>query len=300
MKKTLIFNLFALICLTGCTKNGELINESYFEMPDCDVEISPMLSVDENIYSLSVIDNRYGEVRLHKYSGKAGDQIAIDYFPAYGYVLNHFEVNGMNIGSNISFTLGHENSAVEGIFEKAIKNTDYIVKTINNNSEGKAYFTYELNDFGLKVSAQVIDPLILNYGEIRYQDFVEIIVTKSNTTQWIENSTFSIACTSNAKGYIRKAVSKEMRSELVMIENNDDIRLSSCLKHVTAKEGYSGYDATIEISYDFIYTMLGFTKSNIQNNVCFNVALNNAESDITYNWNCYNNWFNPLSYILVS
>ena len=286
--------------LEGYMINGELITSSIFKMPEEDVNIQPIVSLDENTYSLYVKDNRFGEINLHKYKGKAGDCIAIDYFPSYGYVLDHFNVNNIDIGKNITFVLGHEDTTVEGVFKPAIEDKTNMVSTLNNNSTGTAYFTYELNDFGLKISAQVIDPLILNYGDLRYQDYTQVIITKAHTTQWIKDSTFSICCTSNSKGLLRVAVAKEMLSDPFEIDNNNnEIRLSSTKKSVVAKEGYSGYDTSVEISYSYLESMLGFNKNNIRGNVCFDIALNNAESDITYNWNCAHNWFNPNSYIVI-
>ena len=248
---------------------------------------------DNTKHNLSVVDNPFGTVILHKYSAKKGDQIAINYFPAYQYVLSHFNVNGVSIGQNTTFSMPDEDVEVEGIFTKAIEETPYVVKVDNTSSTGESYWYFEKGENKLNITIKVIDATIYSEDGFLTQDYCEFIITPKSSSCWVKSKTTSFGVTSENECFYRKSITGTMMSDPLIIEGTYDVTTSFVKRYTNYKHGYTGYQMTMSISYDDF----DLSKEEFFNSFKFDFCYHNAESPNSFGWSAYKNWLNPNEYI---
>lgn len=259
--------------------------------PDCLIETVNNSSAEK--HSLNVIDNPYGTVILHKYTARQGEQIAINYFPAYKYVLDHFNVNGVSIGKKLTFTMPNEDVDVEGIFVKAIENTPYVVKVDNTASTGESYWYFEKGEDSLDITIKVIDATIYSESGFLTQDYCEFIINPKTSSNWVKGITTSFGVTSENECFYREAVTGTMMSDPHSVEGEYHVSTTFEKRYTNRKEGYTGYQMTMSIPYE----EFGMDKDTFFSTFKFNFCFHNAESPNTFGWAAYRSWLGPNEYI---
>lgn len=287
-KHSLLFLPLLTLFVTGCnlSSNNMILN---------DVDASNMQneSSTKEIHKLSVIDNPYGTVILHKYEGKKGDPIAINYFPAYKYVLDHFEVNGVSIDKANTFFMPDEDVFVEGIFVNAIEDTPYMIKVQNTTSLGESYWYFNKNEKSLDITIKVIDATIYNDVGYLNQDYCEFIMQPIGSSSWIKNRTISFGVTIENECFYRVAVSGTMMGDPKDVKDVYNVSTTFSKKFTNYKHGYTGYEFSISIPYEDF----GFDLDSFYSNYLFNFCFHNAESPNTFGWSSYRSWLGPSEYI---
>lgn len=251
------------------------------------------LNGEDSVYSLSIKDNPYGTLQLSAYEAKAGWPIAINYFPADNYVLDHFEVNGNSIGLSNSFAMPKQDTCVEGIFKKAIEDTPYVVSTKAVNATSKGHWYFNFTDESLVIKTKVIDQCLVNNEGIKMDDYCEVIIQPKGNSQWVKNKTVSFGINSFGECFYRTAVSGTMMSDPQYVEQTDGITYSSSQTYTNKREGFTGYITTMEIPYSVFES----NKNTFKSQYCFNFGLNNAESSLIFGWNSYVPWLSVSQYI---
>ena len=262
--------------------NNEKIDNLEFLMPKKDAYIYAVFAKDDNYYKVTSENSRYGKVSVGIDKAQSGKKIIVDYFPVNDYVLDYFTVNGVNVGKNIEIIMPREDVVISACFKPAIEETPYVISAGMNNGTATSYWYFEYDDFGLKATVKVKDPLIIDYGESKYQDFVECLVSpnQDDSSTWITNKTFKLTVTANGEAFIRYAKSATVLGKEEEISSDSLIKTNVANKSIANKDGYSGYEVVINISYE----MLGLTKETGKNKFLVCPAFNNAESSITNNW----------------
>ena len=279
--------------------NDEEINSLEFSMPNCDAYVYAVFAKDDTLYKVSSENSRYGKVSVDVTEAQSGKKIVVDYFPMNDYVLDYFTINGKNVGSNTEIMMPREDALISAVFKPAIEETPYVISAGMNNGAATSYWYFEYDDFGLTVTVKVKDSLIIDYNETKYQDFVECLVSpyQSDSSNWIKNKTFKLTVTAGGEAFIRYAKSATALDKEELISSDDSIQTNVTIKSITNKDGYSGYEVVMKISYE----MLGFTKETGMNKFLVCPAFNNAESSITNNWEVISGceWFNTKTHLLI-
>ena len=279
--------------------NNEEIDFLEFSMPNCDAYIYGVFAKDDTLYKVSSENSRYGKVSVDIGEAKSGKKISVEYFPLNDYVLDYFTVNGKNVGNNPEIVMPREDAVISAVFKPAIEDTPYVISAGMNNGTATSYWYFEYDDFGLTVTVKVKDSLIIDYNETKYQDFVECLVSpyQSDSSNWIKNKTFKLTVTASGEAFIRYAKSATALDKEELISSDDSIQTNVTIKSITNKDGYSGYEVVMKISYE----MLGYTKDTGKNKFLICPAFNNAESSITNNWEVISDceWFNIKTHLLI-
>ena len=277
--------------------NSQIIEGLTFEMPEEDVYIYGSFVKDINEYSIEISNSRYGRVTT-KEKAKPGEKVEINYTPQYKYVLSHYLLNEENIGKVDYFLMPRGDVILEGVFVKAIADTNVKVTSTVSSGSATSYWYFSYEEDALRVKAIVEDRTPVMSCDVKHRDYVELLVTPNNSETWVKDKTFKYTVTRDGSSFVRVALGQTALSDEKYDENlvtNYGNIVSIEEKYVTKKDGYTGYETIFEIPY----VAMGFdTKTEAIGNFRVAPALYNAQSEIQGTWAYYGEWF-VVSTLLV-
>lgn len=253
-------------------------------------------AVSEENYIISITQNRYGVVNVDKLEAKANETINITYHSSVDYVLSHYLINGINVGIVTSYVVT-EDIMIEGVFKKAISDYDLNLAADLSGAPATSYWSFEYGEDSLKINTKVKDSSTVNFGNPKYQDAVEMLITTKDDNSWIKNKTYQFTCSRSGTTFVRKAISSTYLGspiydeEIVSNYGTADIEE----RYVAKNHGYTGYEVDINIPY----SALGLNSSNAYGNIRLSIALQNSRSGINSEWTCYGEWLIVSTHYIV-
>ena len=278
--------------------NGEEIEGLSFTMPEEDVYVYGSFVKDISEYSITVINNRYGVVSCVE-NARPGQEIKIIYTPQYNYVLSHFLLNDENIGKVDSFKMPRGHTTLEGVFVKAIEDTNVSVTSKVGSGSATSYWYFSYEETALRVTTKVVDRTPVTSTDVKHRDYVELLVTPNSSSKWVKNETFKFTATRDGSSFVRVAVAETALSDEKYDEETVSTYgniISTKEKYISNKEGYTGYEVVFEIPY----VAMGFdSKESAIGNFRVAPAMYNAQSEIQGTWAYYGEWFVVSTLLLI-
>jgi len=278
--------------------DGVAYEGTSFVMPSAPVTVFAYFVKNLNSYNVTAVNGRYGTVSVNRTKCLSGGTVEVDYIPLNGYVLDYFTLNGQNVGASRLITMPAEDAVISAVFCKAIEDTNVRLSAVMSHSTAYSYWYFAYTDQGLDITVKVEDMLLILTGDPIYRDYVECVVALAPTrAEWVVGKTVKLTVTADGTCFMRTAVSGTAFGKEVYDFDRALWSGEADVKSIMKKQGYSGYEAKIHVSYE----LLGASAAECKGRVAVMPAMNHSESLYGGRWISYNNdaWLNATAYPVV-
>lgn len=269
-----------------------------FIMPARGVVLTPIFAKEGTAYSIQTEASRYGRIMVTETSACAGDKVVLDYYALNGYVLDAVMLNGevTELDEQNSFTMPSEDVVVSASFQKAMEDTEIVIKVPNANSDGVSYWYFSYTPDAFCITVKVKDATIIGTGEAKSQDYVECMfnVYQQDVSSWQYGKTVKYTVTAGGEAYVQKALGALEFSRISAVEEGFSYQVTE--KQIMDQDGYSGYEVQMSIPYE----LLGTTYEEAQGNLLVCPAQRNSESLVTTKWMSAYTWFDVSTHHRVT
>lgn len=278
------------------TLNGAALESMQFEMPAGDALVYATFARDRTQYRVTAQNGRYGKVTVDKTSAMSGEIVTADWLPFDGHVLDHFTVNGEDAGKNREIVMPSGDAVISAVFIKAIGDTPVHLSIAGNNNSSQYYWYFRYTETGLTVTVKAIDSSVVITEEPHYRDYVECIVGLYDpfAVDWTVGKTIKLTVTADGTLFLRRAVRTTAFGKEIF-DVGPNFRATVRRKSIAHKDGYSGYEVTMEIDY----ALLGVTAEEGYGNITICPAMNNSESALTGSWRNLCVWFDVSTHLHI-
>jgi len=276
--------------------DGAVITGESFTMPNTEASVYVCFEQDLTEYTVTAQNSRYGVVTVDRSTCLSGGLIRAQSIATYGYVLDHYTLNGKNVGASGEIVMTAQNSVVSAVFRSVFADAALTVSAPVAHDTATSYWSFYYGDSALEITVKVVDQILVTTGDVQYRDYVECVLAVSPfAAGWVTGSTHKLTVTADGTCYLRTAVrDTAFGAKVFDLTGSNFWKASVERKFINAHDGYSGYEVKMFVPYD----LLGAKPAKARGNISVMPAMRNSESLFTGMWASYEGaeWFDMTTY----